>query len=118
MEYDRKVAWEAYVAQFEMLASAQGWSEAEKALQLATALRGPAVEVLGHLPPAQHACYGSVGEVLQRCFGHHHQAEVYQACLKKRTREQGEMLSQVAQDMEALVRSYPAALEEMILVLA
>ncbi|KAK8376696.1 hypothetical protein O3P69_009957 [Scylla paramamosain] len=59
-EYDRKVAWEAYVAQFKMLASAQGWSEAEKALQLTTALRGPAVEFLGHLPPAQRACYGSV----------------------------------------------------------
>ncbi|XP_050693915.1 protein enabled homolog [Eriocheir sinensis] len=40
-EYDGKVAWEAYVAQFEMLAAAQGWDEGEKALQLATALRGP-----------------------------------------------------------------------------
>ncbi|KAK8371686.1 hypothetical protein O3P69_015679 [Scylla paramamosain] len=58
-------------------------------------------------------------EALQRRFRHHHQAEVYWARLKKRTRERGETLSQLAQDVEALVRrSHPAALEEMIVVLA
>ncbi|KAK8389762.1 hypothetical protein O3P69_009038 [Scylla paramamosain] len=113
-EYDGKVAWESYVAQFEMLASAQGWSEAEKALQLTTALRGPVVEVVGHLPPAQRAYYGSVAEALRHRLGHHHQAEVYRARLKKRTREQGETLSQLAQDVE----SYPAAPEEIIVVVA
>ncbi|XP_050697705.1 uncharacterized protein LOC126986067 [Eriocheir sinensis] len=102
-----------------MLAAAKGWDEAEKALQLATALRGPAVEVLGHLPPAQRASYGSMAEALWRRFGHHLQAEVYRARLKKRTRERGETLSQLAQDVKALVRrSYPAAPEEMIVVLA
>ncbi|KAK8389230.1 hypothetical protein O3P69_020876 [Scylla paramamosain] len=45
-------------------------------------------------------------------------AEVYRACLKKRTREWGETLSQLAQDVEVLVRrSYPMAPEEMIVVL-
>ncbi len=77
------------------------------------------MEVLGHLPLAQRACYGSVAEALRRRFGHHHQAEVYRARLKKRTRERGETLSQLAQDVEALVRrSYPAAPEEIIVVLA
>ncbi len=102
-----------------MLASAQVWSEAEKAFQLATALRSPAVVVLGHLLPAQRPCYGSVAEALRCPFGHHHQAKVYWAHLKKRTQEWGEMLSQLAQDVEALVRrSYPVAPEEMIVVLA
>ena len=54
----------------------QGWNEA-KALQLATSLWGPAMEVLGHLPVAQRASYQSVAEVLKRRFGHHQQAEVY-----------------------------------------
>ncbi|XP_050710062.1 uncharacterized protein LOC126994834 [Eriocheir sinensis] len=119
-EYDGKVTWEAYVAQFEMLAATQGWDEAEKALQLATALRGPSVEVLGHLPPAQRSSYGSMAEALRRRFRPSGlQAEVYRARLKKRTRERGETLSQLAQDVEALVRrSYPAAPEEMIVVLA
>ncbi|XP_050705729.1 uncharacterized protein LOC126991077 [Eriocheir sinensis] len=102
-----------------MLASAQGWSEAEKALQLPASLQGSAVEVLGYLPPPQCASYVRVAESLQRRFGHHHQAEVYRARLMKRTRERGVTLSQLAQDVEALVRtSYPAAPEEMIVVLA
>ncbi len=74
--------------------------------------------VLGHLLPAQRPCYGSVAEALRRRFGHYHQTEVYRARLKKRTRERGETLSQLAQDVETLVRrSYPTAPEEMIVVL-
>ncbi|KAK8393296.1 hypothetical protein O3P69_013367 [Scylla paramamosain] len=106
VEYNGKVTWEAYVAQFEMVASAQGWSEAEKALQLATALRGPAVEVLGHMSQAQRACYGCVAEALRRRFGHHHRAEVYWAHLKKRIWEWVETLSQLAQDLETLAVSF------------
>lgn len=66
------------------------------------------MEVLGHLPPAQHASYTSVSEALQCWFGHRHQTKVYCAQLKKWTCQKGEMLSQLAQDVEALVkRSYP-----------
>ncbi|MPD06810.1 hypothetical protein E2C01_102638 [Portunus trituberculatus] len=31
-EYDSKVAWESYAAQFDLLVAAQGWDQAEKAL--------------------------------------------------------------------------------------
>ncbi|MPC74922.1 hypothetical protein E2C01_069302 [Portunus trituberculatus] len=85
-EYDGKVAWESYGAQFDLLAVAQGWDQAEKALQLVTALRGPAIEVFGHLSPTQRASFPDIAEALRRRFGHHHQAEVYRAKLKKRTR--------------------------------
>lgn len=118
-EYDGRVAWESYAAQFDLLAAAQGWDEAEKALQLATALRGPAIEVLGHLPSTHRASFPAVAEALRRRFGHRHQAEVYRAQLKKRTRQRGESLSQLAHDIEALVRrAYPTAGEEMVTVLA
>ena len=77
------------------------------------------MEVLGNLPAAQRASYQSVAEALKCRFGPHLQAEVYRARLKKRTRERGETLSQLAHDVEGLVRrSYPAAQEEMIVVLA
>lgn len=103
--------------QFEMLVTAQGWDEAEKALQLAAALCGPAVEVLGHMSPAQHACYQSVAEALQRRFGHHHQAEVYRARLKKRTRERGETLVAAGPGCGGFgEKSYPMAAEELIVV--
>ncbi|XP_045124135.1 uncharacterized protein LOC123512044 [Portunus trituberculatus] len=118
-EYDGKVAWESYAAQFDLLAAAQGWDQAEKALQLATALSGPAIEVFGHLPPMQRASFPDIAEALRRRFGHRHQAEVYRAQLKKRTRQRGETLSQLAHDVEALVRrAYPIAIEEMVTVLA
>ena len=44
-EFEGWVAWEAYPAQFELLADAQGWDDAEWALQLVSYLRGPALKV-------------------------------------------------------------------------
>ncbi len=75
------------------------------------------MEALAHLPTSQRASYNWLAEALQPRFRHHHQTEVYQARLKKRVREKGEMLSQLAQDVEALVRRlYPTATEEMAVV--
>ena len=76
VEFDGRVAWEAYLAQFELLADAQGWDDAEWALQLVSCWRGPALGVLGHLAPAQRMVHMSVVEALQRKFGKHDQAEV------------------------------------------
>ena len=52
-EFDGQVAWEAYQAQFELLAQGQGWSAQEKALQLVASLRGPALEILAHKTESQ-----------------------------------------------------------------
>ncbi|ROT64722.1 putative nitric oxide synthase-like [Penaeus vannamei] len=117
-EFDGKVAWEAYLAQFELLAGAQGWDDHEKALQLVSGLRGAALEVLAHLTSQQRTVYSHVVGALQRRFGHHHQAEVYRARLKARVRAKGESLPQLAQELETLVRhAYPAAAEDMVTVL-
>ncbi|KAK4309251.1 hypothetical protein Pmani_019103 [Petrolisthes manimaculis] len=118
-EFDGGVAWEAYQAQFDMLANAQGWDEKERVLQLVACLRGTAVEVLSHLTPRQRMSYQCVLEAMQRKFGQHQQAEVYRARLKNRMRGRGESLPHLAQDLEALVRrAYPVAPEEMVTVLA
>ena len=118
-EFDGKVAWEAYLAQFEMLAAAHGWNDGECALQLVSSLRGPALEVLAHLTPAQRSVYSCVVGALERRFGQHLQAEVYRARLKGRVRGPGEPLPRLAQDVETLVRrAYPAATEEMVAALS
>ncbi|MPC72202.1 hypothetical protein E2C01_066499 [Portunus trituberculatus] len=52
-EFGGQVAWEAYQAQFELLAQGQGWGDQEKALQLMVSLRGPALEILAHVMLAQ-----------------------------------------------------------------
>ncbi|MPC33228.1 hypothetical protein E2C01_026571 [Portunus trituberculatus] len=62
-EFDGKVPWESYHAQFELL-----------------------VVILSHLTPAQKASYSYVVEALQRCFGHLQQAEVHRSHLKVRVR--------------------------------
>ena len=55
VDFDGKVAWEAYLVQFGMLADAQDWDEAERALQLVSCLHGTAVEMMGHLTLTQYA---------------------------------------------------------------
>lgn len=107
------------LCQFEIiLAEVQVWDEAERALQLVSALRGEAMEVLGHLKPEQRASYRNVAGILQRRFGHQHQAEVYRGRLKKRMREGDDILFKLVQDMESLVkRACPVASKDMMTVL-
>ncbi|ROT60657.1 hypothetical protein C7M84_021808 [Penaeus vannamei] len=101
-EYDGKVSWNAFQAQFETVARRQGWNDEEKAYQLVISLKGAAVEVLEHLTAAQMRSYACVVRALQRRFGRRQQPEVYHAQLKTRTRRQDESLPQLAQDIEVL----------------
>ncbi|KAG7176356.1 Circumsporozoite-like 3 [Homarus americanus] len=48
-QVDGKVSWEAYQAQFELLAEQNGWDDKQCAVQLATSLKGAAMEVLSQL---------------------------------------------------------------------
>lgn len=45
-KYDGKVSWEAFHAQFELLAKSQNWSQETKALQLAMCLTDEALACL------------------------------------------------------------------------
>lgn len=45
-EFDGKASWEAYRSQFELLAARNGWDDQECVVQLATILKGAALEVL------------------------------------------------------------------------
>ena len=87
IEYDGKVSWDAYQAQFEAIASRQNWSRAEKAFQLVSVLKGQALEVLEHLTPAQLQYYDSVAGALRRRFGRRCQPEVFRAQLKQESEE-------------------------------
>ena len=117
-EFDGSVSWEAYKAQFELLADARCWSRSVKALQLVGALKGSALEVLNQLPASKRASYSSVTAALDRRYGHQHQSEVFRARFRARIRGPGEPLTYLAQDLEQLVRrAYPEAGEDMITVL-
>ncbi|KAG0715519.1 hypothetical protein GWK47_011790 [Chionoecetes opilio] len=117
-EFDGTVSWEAYRAQFELLAKAWGWSRYERAVQLVGALKGSALEVLNQLPAGKQTSYSSVLAVLERRYGHQHQSEVFRARFRARLRNPGESLPHLAQDLEQLVRrAYPGASEDMITLL-
>ncbi|MPC77954.1 hypothetical protein E2C01_072424 [Portunus trituberculatus] len=64
------------MAQFELLADAEGWNDQERDLRLVASLRGPAVGMLAHLTPTQRKNYFNLVGVLQRRFDQQQQAEV------------------------------------------
>jgi hypothetical protein len=117
--YDGKTTWDAYRAQFEMLALLNGWDDAQKATYLAISLRGPAVTVLTNLSEDQRRSYTALSGALESRFGCTHQTELNRSRLKSRTRRRDESLPELAEDIERLTRlAYPDAPESMVDILA
>lgn len=103
-KYSGKADWEAFHAQFELLARAAAWSEENKALQLAMCLTDEALSCLLQLSPAEREDYGALVGALQRRFGQCNQPGVLRAELTNRQRQPGEPLRMLANDIETLSR--------------
>lgn len=76
-EFDSSASLEAYLAQFEMLAQGRGWDHDQKAVQVATSLKGPALKVLSQMTLEEWSSHRSLVEVLEHHYGNQHQAEVF-----------------------------------------
>ena len=100
--YDGKSQWEAYSTQFEMLASLNHWTEAEKATYLAVSLRGSALTVLTNLSEGQRSSYPALTAALKNRYGAGHQTELNRAKLRGRLRRRDETLPALAEDVERL----------------
>jgi len=95
------------------------WSDADKAAHLAIKLRGAAATVLANLPPTQQRSYEALTAALNAHFGMAHQTELNRSQLKARSRRREEILTELAEDVERLVRlAYLEAAESMVEVLA
>lgn len=103
-KYSGKADWEAFHAQFELLARAAGWSEDMKALQLALCLTEEALACLLLLSPAERDDYGALVGALQRRFGQCNQPGVLRSELASRQRLNDEPLRGLANDIETLTR--------------
>ena len=115
----RSCSWEAYMAQFELVAERGGWDDAEKASQLATALRGNAMTTLANLTVAQRHCYTEIVRALEQRFGAGGQPELAMSKLRSRMQRRDEKLPELAEELERLVRlAYPDAGEETLSRLA
>ncbi|KAL7865826.1 hypothetical protein SRHO_G00110730 [Serrasalmus rhombeus] len=102
--YSGRADWEAFRAQFELLARAVGWSEDMKALQLALCLTDEALTCLLLLSPAERGDYGALVGALERRFGQCNQPGVLRSELASRQRLSGEPLRALANDIETLTR--------------
>ena len=108
--FDGSVSWTAYCAQFEAIAHNNQWTDPEKAVHLAASLRGPALEILGHLPEEQSRDFDQLTAALKQRFGVEHQEEAFRARFRARCREPRESLPELAHDVERLGHlAYPSA---------
>lgn len=103
-KYSGKTDWEAFHAQFELLSQAAGWSEGDKALQLALCLTEEASTCLLLLSPVERSDYGALVRALQRHYGHCEQPGLLRSELCGRRRQPGEPLRVLANDIETLSR--------------
>ncbi|KAJ8006487.1 hypothetical protein DPEC_G00107760 [Dallia pectoralis] len=98
------VDFEAFRAQFELLAESAGWGDEEKALQLALCLAGDAVTCLLMLTPEQRRSYRELVAALDRRFGKDKHRELALSALGRRQRMPGKPLRALANDVERLTR--------------
>lgn len=103
-KYSGKADWEAFHAQFELLSRAAGWSEDNKALQLALCLTDEALACLLLLSPEERSDYWALVGALQRRFGHCEQPGLLRSELCSRRRQPGEPLHVLANDIQPLSR--------------
>ena len=103
-KYSSKSDWEAFHAQFELLAVAGGWTVEAKALQLALCLEDDALSCLLLLSPGEKRDYGALVGALQRRFGQCVKPELLCSELSSRGRKPGEPLRVLANDIESLTR--------------
>ena len=103
-KYSGRSDWEAFHAQFELLAHAEGWSTEAKALQLALCLTDEALTCLLLLNPEDRHSYTALVGALQRRFGQCLQPELLRNELSSRCRRAGEPLRVLANDIESLTR--------------
>lgn len=112
--YDGTGNWEDYLVQFELISAINKWTETEKALELATSLRGTAQSILTDLHPEMRVNYRQLTLSLASRFQPENQAEMYRAQMKSKLRGRTESIPVLGQDIKRLVRlAYPSAPREV-----
>ncbi|XP_072030206.1 uncharacterized protein [Amphiura filiformis] len=117
-EYDGSTPLQDYLAHFEIVCELNAWPDV-KAAFLATSLRGAALAVLSDLEEHSRYHYPALINALDRRFNSENKAELNKTLLKKRTREKGESLPELAQNLRRLTKyAYPNAPRSMQDILA
>ncbi|UYV61126.1 K02A2.6-like, partial [Cordylochernes scorpioides] len=106
--FDGQSSFGNYMRQFEAVSLNNGWGEAERAINLIVALRGPALDLLQTIPEQDQRSYVSLVSALELRFGDQHSRHVFQSQLKLRRQKMGESLQEFEADLKRLcLMAYP-----------
>uniref|UniRef100_A0A6P7H3U4 Uncharacterized protein LOC114346655 n=1 Tax=Diabrotica virgifera virgifera TaxID=50390 RepID=A0A6P7H3U4_DIAVI len=97
--FDGKSSWSIYLRQFEAIATANHWTEQEKAVSLTAALRGDAADIFRSIPKGQEKCYQTLFTRLEKRYGDAHLQQVYKAQLRSRSQRASENLQEFEADV-------------------
>lgn len=113
--YDGKTSWSAYLRQFNAAASANRWSDKEKATMLIVSLRGEALDVLLSVPEECQEDFLYITEYLERRFGDKNLEKLHRTQFRTRKQNLGETLQQFSGDISRLVRlAYPTVPDDVL----
>ena len=113
-EFDGSAPWSSFIAQFRVIASAQGWSMGDRLAILVASLKGPALELFARLPETDQTDFSRLTEALKSRFAEANQEPWFRSQLRRRTRHANETLPHLAQEIERLISmAYPSATVEL-----
>ena len=108
LPYDGRTVWEEYEVHLAVTAQTNNWNEDIKGRRLAQALRGPALTVLVDLEPDERIMYFPLARALAERFGQARLVPGYQLQLENRLQNPNEKLTDLAAEIDFLVRrAYP-----------
>ncbi|KAJ8007556.1 hypothetical protein DPEC_G00095270 [Dallia pectoralis] len=117
--YDGSTVWETYWTQFKLIASANQWSDAESAMQLAAVLEGEARRVLLDLTAVELTDPLAIARAIERQFGEPMSSSAARRRFNERSRKDGEKLGVYAAELQHLARkAFPEFQDEQRSLLA
>ncbi|CAG9836949.1 unnamed protein product [Diabrotica balteata] len=82
--FDEKSSWFIYIRPFEAIATANHWTEQEKAVSMTAALRGDAADILRSISKGQEKCYQTLFTRLEKRYGDVHLQQIYKVQIRSR----------------------------------
>ncbi len=102
-----EIKWSDYLAQFNIIASWNGWSNSDKAMNLIMSLRGQAREMVGGLPPHVVQDFHLLTDAIGRRFDPAERAVSHRCEFQNRKRKPSESASDFAYDLRKIaVRAF------------
>ncbi|XP_024885692.1 uncharacterized protein LOC112463501 [Temnothorax curvispinosus] len=106
--YDGTIPLREFFSQFELIARANGWSDASKTIILASCLRGKARSILENVQDLENLDYVELKSKLELRFGEGLHSQNYYLLFTNRKQKFGEDLAELGSDLERLARlAYP-----------